>query len=432
MEVTGAGVGSGITRREFLLASAGVLLLGGCGSDSGAAEGEITVWTWPDNDKTFEKTVPIFEKKFPNIKVKVQAFEGGDPYHSKLLASLVSGTGPDVAMVEISYVAKFKSKPGFVDLAGDYSAEKFSGKYADFSWSYVSDQQEGRIFALPKNTGPGGMFYRRDLFEEAGLPTEPDQVNELLKTWDDYLSVGEKLSKENKQWMTDAPESVFQTIRSQAGVSYFDENGNLQVKNQVFTEALEYARRAEEAGLASPFTPFDQEWVASFKNGNIATYFYGNWLGGLIKSVYAPDTGGTWGVTFAPEFEGESAYNSGGDFIGILESSQNKPAAWEWIKFVTQDPDSLKKMYAANDLYPAWQPVLDAKWINDEDPFYSGQNVNEVFSPVSKRMEPPVTNPNDAVAETAMVAAVTDVVEGEASVEEALDAAEKQIRADSE
>jgi ABC-type glycerol-3-phosphate transport system substrate-binding protein len=89
-------------------------------------------------------------------------------------------------------------------------------------------------------------------------------------------------------------------------------------------------------------------------------------------------------------------------------------------------------MYAANDLYPAWQPVLDAKWINDEDPFYSGQNVNEVFSPVSERMEPPVTNPNDAVAETAMVAAVTDVVEGEASVDQALDAAAKQIRADSE
>ena len=99
MRGRGAGVGAGITRREFLLAGAGagVLLLGGCGSDSGAAKGEITVWTWPDNDKTFAKTVPIFEKKFPNIKVKVQAFEGGDPYHNKLLASLVSGSGPDVA-----------------------------------------------------------------------------------------------------------------------------------------------------------------------------------------------------------------------------------------------------------------------------------------------------------------------------------------------
>ena len=48
---------------------------GGSGSSSnGGNSGQITVWTWPDNDKTFAKTVPIFQQKFPGIKVNVQAF----------------------------------------------------------------------------------------------------------------------------------------------------------------------------------------------------------------------------------------------------------------------------------------------------------------------------------------------------------------------
>src|SRR5690349_13528348 len=105
-----------ISRRTFstraiaagFSASAVSAFLAACGGDESSdpanSSGQITVWTWPDNDKTFEKTIPIFEKKFPKITVKVQAFDSNS-YHDKLLASLVAGSGPDVAMVEIGNIA---------------------------------------------------------------------------------------------------------------------------------------------------------------------------------------------------------------------------------------------------------------------------------------------------------------------------------------
>src|SRR4030088_232459 len=61
-----------ISRRTFsvtaiglgLSASAAGSLLTACGSDTNgsgqSSSGQITVWTWPDNDKTFAKTIPIF------------------------------------------------------------------------------------------------------------------------------------------------------------------------------------------------------------------------------------------------------------------------------------------------------------------------------------------------------------------------------------
>jgi ABC-type glycerol-3-phosphate transport system substrate-binding protein len=432
-----------LSRREFssralaLGLSAGAIgsLLESCGAASSTSgQGgnvQITVWTWPDNDKTFAKTVPIFEKLHPNIKVNVQAFPNADTdYANKLLTALVSGSGPDVAMVEINVVAKFKTKPGFVDLSQDpYNARQYQGNYAAFSWSYVSDGATGKVFALPKNTGPGALFYRRDAFQKAGLPTEPDQVHALLKDWDALLQVGKQLTVTGKQWMLSSPSQIFNTIIAEAGLSNYDAQGNLQLGNPTFKTAMQYAQRAWNEGIISPFTDWSAEWGAALANGTIAVHLWGNWFGGNLKSVYAPNTGGDWGVAFAPTFNGNTAFNSGGDFIGVLETSQNKQAAWEFCKFVTQDMNSLKTMYAANDLYPSWKPALSQPWMNVSDPYYKGQNVNQIFAPVQDKMVPPITNPNDVIVETALTAALNDITRGKMDIDAALSKAEQKIKA---
>ncbi|GCE07859.1 ABC transporter substrate-binding protein [Dictyobacter aurantiacus] len=435
-----------ISRREFTtrslalgLSTAAIgSLLAACGDDGSStkasnnnASGQITVWTWPDNDKTFAKTVPIFQKKFPTIKVNVQAFANADTdYATKLLAAIVSGTGPDVAMVEIGVVAKFKGKPGFVDLSqAPYNASQYKGSYAPYSWDYVANQQTGKVFALPKNTGPGGLFYRRDLFQKAGLPSEPDQVSTLLKDWDAFLSVGKKMTIKGKQWMIVGPSAIFQTIIAEAGFSYYDTKGNLQLDNPTFKTAMQYTKDAWQAGIVSPLEEGSAEANATTQNGTVAVYLSGNWFGGLLKSVYAPGTSGKWGVTTAPAFQGKTAYDSGGDFIGILESSQNKQAAWNFVKFVTQDPDSLKTMYLANDLYPAWTPALSQSWLNESDAFYKGQQVNQVFSQVQQKMAPPIANPNDAIVGTVVTSMLTDITRGNMAIDAAISKAKQQIQA---
>lgn len=380
----------------------------------------ITVWTWPDNDKTFAKTIPVFEKLYPNVHVKVQAFSGTD-YSTKLLASLVTGTGPDVAMVEIGSVAEFKSKPGFVDLSQPpYSARRFSQNYAPFAWKYVSDGKTGKIFALPKNTGPGGMFYRRDLFAAAGLPTDPVKVHQLLATWQDYINVGKKLTRPGKQWMVSMPDEIFGTARSESGVSNFDSNGKLLMTTPQATAALTLAQQAYKAGITSPIADWSPEWAAGLKNGAFATVLMGNWMGGLLKSTYASTTSGKWGVTYAPSYEGKSAYDSGGDFIGILQTSQHKTEAWDFIQFVTQNPDSLRIMYQANDLFPAWLPALKSSWLNESDSFYAGEDVGAVFAKVNKDMKAPLTNPNDPVVSQVWSNVLINATKGHMNVKDAI------------
>ena len=89
----------GFVKRAAALGLSGVAIsafLDACGSSStttsSATSGQITVWTWPDNDKTFAKTIPIFNKIYPKIKVSVQAFPNADTdYANKLLTAILAG-----------------------------------------------------------------------------------------------------------------------------------------------------------------------------------------------------------------------------------------------------------------------------------------------------------------------------------------------------
>lgn len=283
-----------VTRRGFLGATASVGLTAACNlsrdGELGDGTGEITVWTWPDNDRTFNETKKSFEKEHPEVKVNVQGFSGN--YNSKLLGAMVSGTGPDVAMVEITSVTQFVTKPGFVDLRADpFKAEQYADRYADFSWSYAVNPDGGKVSLLPKNTGPGGMFYRRDIFKEAGLPSDPAQVHEAMPDWDAFVEVGKRVVKKGERWLLDDATQLVATIRGQKGVSYFDEDGNPQLGSDTFVEALEFAIKLQRDGIMAPDTT-DQERGANIGSGKIAAIFSGNWFGAFLKVQYAPDDKG--------------------------------------------------------------------------------------------------------------------------------------------
>lgn len=407
-----------------------IFLFTACSSNenTGGAKGktEITVWTWPNNDQTFEEiTIPLFEEKHPYINVTVQGFSQ-DSYHDKLATAAVSGEGPDVAMVEIANVVKFKELGAFEDLSKEpYGANEFEGQYVDFFWDYVTGE-DGYIFALPKNSAPAAMFYNKTLFKDAGLPTEPEDVHNLLKTWDDYIEVAGKLSKTGKQWMIDTPSGIVDTIMQQAGTSYFNEEGKLQIDNEDFKYGYDLAKKLNDLEAISPYEAYSPEWNASMQNGTVATFFAGNWFGKYLKNN-AVGTEGEWGITYAPEYKGQSSFNNGGDFIGILKDSKNKEAAWEFVKFVSQDMDNLKGMYEKDELYPAYLAGMEEEWMNQENEFFGGQVTNEVFQNVQEKMGNPYVTENDPIAKDAVQKMLTNITFGGKSIEDALGQAEDEI-----
>ena len=176
------------SRRLPALALAGVLLLVlvGCsgGGGSGSKTVTLTLWSWLPN---FQDEVTLFQKAHPNIKVRLVNAGQGTPQYTKLRTALKAGSGaPDVVQIEFQYLPTF-STPGYlVDLA-QYGANDIKGQYADWTWSQVS--QGGKVYAIPWDSGPMGLLYRKDILDRYKL--------QVPTTWQQFAEQARKLHQAN-------------------------------------------------------------------------------------------------------------------------------------------------------------------------------------------------------------------------------------------
>jgi len=194
--------------RRTLLASAGAVSLsaalaacGGDGKGGGTSAAaavsqadidkamstatELTFWTWvPD----IAQEVALFEQKYPAVKVKVVNAGQGGPEYTKLRTVLQAGTGaPDVAQIEFQYIPTFTITDSLLDLR-PYGAAALKDKFVDWTWAQVSGPN-GEVWAMPQDTGPLGMLYRKDIFDQYGI--------QVPTTWDEFAAAARKLHAAN-------------------------------------------------------------------------------------------------------------------------------------------------------------------------------------------------------------------------------------------
>src|SRR6266542_4100976 len=188
--------------RAVVLCAVVSLVVAACGGDSGdagsggstkkvdmAAElkkpATITVWAWTPGT---EEAVAMFEKAYPNIKVKLQNVGQGPPHYQKLRTVLKSGKGlPDVVHMEFQFLPSFTLTDSLLDLK-PYLPDNFLSNYPE--WIQKQINLDGRIYGVPWDTGPLGLIYRQDLLDKAGIKTP-------IKTWAEFADAAVKYHKAN-------------------------------------------------------------------------------------------------------------------------------------------------------------------------------------------------------------------------------------------
>jgi multiple sugar transport system substrate-binding protein len=232
------------------------------------------VWGWPAADKAYESFLADFKAEHPDIELDIQMMQTEDE-HNKLLAALAAGAGaPDVGMIEINQIDKFVFKGGLVDLLQEpYNAGQYQQDMVEYKWRQGTTP-DGRLVAFPWDIGPATYFYRRDLFEEAGLPSEPEEVGELVGTWAGFLDVTKKLTNPDEQrWAIGNASDILYT--NFAHRNFFNEDWNVVVDQGRAVELLELALQARQAGVDAKVSNFTPEWQALLGQGGIAMQYGG-------------------------------------------------------------------------------------------------------------------------------------------------------------
>src|SRR5436189_1141248 len=165
----------------------------------------ITFSSWVGDSPQMKQFAADFHSLHPNITIEFQAVSA-DNSTTKLTTQVAGGTAPDVAFMDASAVTTFASRGALVNLDGYIAGSNPSVNLSDFVPGFLqTGQYQGSTYGLPLDGETTGLFYRKDMFQAAGIASPPT-------TWEEFQTDAQQLTDPaNKQYgfIEFAPESEY-------------------------------------------------------------------------------------------------------------------------------------------------------------------------------------------------------------------------------
>jgi len=167
---------------KFRLAAAATVavmvgaLVTGCSGSGGGDDKTFQFWSFTGINQKAD--VEKYKEAHPDITVKLTEVGSTQETAQALTAALAGGKVPDLVLIQGDDMPNFVANPdNFVDLS-TMGADDISGDYLPWVWDQAVAQNDA-VIGVPTDVGGMSMAYRADLFEAAGLPSEPDAVAAL-------------------------------------------------------------------------------------------------------------------------------------------------------------------------------------------------------------------------------------------------------------
>lgn len=154
----------------------------GSASDSGSSSAEPVTLTFWHNSTTgegkayWDEVAKAYMDANPNVTIEIQAIQNED-MDGKLQTALNAGDAPDI------FMARGGGKLADIVAAGQVM--DLTDKITDATKSAVGEGVlgaftiDGKLYGMPTAVLPGGMFYSKDLFQQAGITSTPQNFDEL-------------------------------------------------------------------------------------------------------------------------------------------------------------------------------------------------------------------------------------------------------------
>ncbi|WP_406634334.1 ABC transporter substrate-binding protein [Pseudarthrobacter quantipunctorum] len=358
---------------RFLLpaATAGVLALtltacgggGGGGTTGGGSDAEanlegrgpITYVQGKDNNNVVRPLIEKWNAEHPDEQVTFkEQTDQADQQHDDLVQNFQAKTDDyDVVSVDVVWTAEFAAK-GWLQPLKDKMAIDTNGM---LEAPVESASYKGTLYAAPKDSDGGILYYRKDLVPEAP------------KTWDEMMGMC-SIAKENnigcyagqyKQYeglTVNASEAI-----NSAGGSVLNDDGKPNLTTPEAEEGLNNLVEAFKDGNipAEAITYQEEESRRAFQEGKLL--FHRNWpyIYSLITTEGSSAVKDKFGMAPLPGKDGPGASSLGGHSAAISVYSKNKATALDFIKFLTNEE---QQKFFANQASLA--PVLSSLYEDQE------------------------------------------------------------------
>lgn len=356
-----------------------------------------------------EEQAEAFNALHPDIKVTV--VQSGS-YVNRITTMIAGGSPPDVTDFAPHHAAVLARNSGFVDLRSLMAADPRFDKdgILEVGFSPVTSP-EGVIWGLPMDIYPLVTYYNTDLFRSAGLAT-PNEISPEEWNWDHVVAIGKKTTRigDNGQVLVygiDRPDQRWQNVLVQGG-------------------AIPYDRMVEptESRWNAPPVQESMDWLRSLfidhqiaaPRGSAAVSAHYFWLGkSAMHLAYGPGMiGGSYtnigfGYDVADTPLGPA--NRGSTFtvnsFQIPTGTAHPEAAWEWIKFLATNEESVLRfvqltsrtpvLRSVQGEYPRYATDPPTHWIKYYEVAMNPDSEPMIINSISDRIDPVVNTMLNAV-----------------------------------
>ncbi|MFI2373596.1 ABC transporter substrate-binding protein [Streptomyces sp. NPDC018964] len=385
----------GSLRRKAVatVAAAGALaLVAACGggddsvTGGGKKDGKVTITMGLYGVMGLKETglLEQYEKENPNVDIKADIAGDEQTYYTALQTHLAAGNGlKDIQGIEIGRAKEITETQAdkFADFAGMAGTDHF----LPWKQSQISTA-DGKVLGLGTDIGPMAVCYRRDYFEQAGLPTDREEVGKLWEgDWKKYVETGRIFKKDfkgDKVAFTDSASGLFNAMVYGYPEQYYDEKGELIYdKNPAVKDAWALSADAAEEGLTAKLRQFQPGWDPGLANGTFATAVCPAWMLSHISEKAGEANKGKWDVARAPQ-----GANWGGSFLGVIEQSPVKEEAKKLVAWLTA-PEQQAHIFKEIGNIPSSEKALQTDDVrNATSEYFNKAPIGQIFGAAAQEI----------------------------------------------
>ena len=359
----------------------------GPSEEAPAEEGKVfNIYAWNEEFKGF------FEKYYTvpegvTVNWIINPSDGG-VYQDKLDEALLNQANVpddekiDMFLAEADYILKYTDSEFTQDVTA-LGVTDFSNTYA-YTVQAASDSN-GVVKGVSFQCCPSALIYRRSIAEAVLGTSEPDEVQELLNSWDKFNAVAADAAALG-YYMTSSEAETFRVFSNNGETPLVDENGNV-VLNDAIRAWQAQAKDFSDKGYTLTCDIWSDECTAQmFAEGKTMCYFGPAWYFNFcMGNAQDPEKGcpGDWAIC-----EGPQAHFWGGTWLLAATGSDNPTMVADIMNTFINDEEVCSALIA-NEAQFTNNQAVNARFAEDPNygnAFLGGQNDVAVFVELAKNI----------------------------------------------
>jgi multiple sugar transport system substrate-binding protein len=288
-----------------------------------------------------------------------------------------------------------------------------------FPGIWATNEVGGESYGVPWYVDTRVLFYRTDLLEAAGYDSMP-------VTWQGFREALRRIKANmgpdqypillpTNEW----PQPVILGMQP-GGTLLRDDARYGAFSDSLFERGFEFYVSLFRDGLAPAVSAAEiSNRYQEFARGNIAMMITGPWEIGEFGNRMPPELQDRWMTAPLPGPDGPGTSMAGGSSLVLFRDSPNKEAAWRLIEYLSQPEQQVRFYELTGDL-----PSHRVAW---ESPVLTENAYAQAFARQLERVRPLPQVPEIEAIVTRVFEQGERVVRGQATVEAALAALDREV-----